>query len=133
MKLLSASVSLARSGSPVGTLLMRIYDHNSSSYGSGGLPIGRSLAVSDSFNVANLTTTHTASYVNFTGPNAITLNISESYFLSVEYNSGSATNYINVGIDSSSPTATGNAALIATGSSTWVAVNPDMCFEVYGV
>ena len=131
-KIISASVSLAKSGSPVGTLLLRIYDH-SGSYGSGALPIGRSLAVSDSLNVANLTTTHTASYINFTGPNAITLNISQSYFLAVEYNSGSANNYVNVGVDNSSPIATGNSALVITGSGTWVTGSPDMCFEIYGV
>lgn len=131
-KLISASVSLAKTGSPVGTLLLRIYDH-SGSYGSGALPIGRSLAVSDSFNVANLTTTNTASYINFTGPNAVTLNISQSYFLAVEYNSGSANNVVSLGIDNSSPTAAGNAAFMITGSNTWVTSSADMCFEIYGV
>jgi hypothetical protein len=131
-RIISASVSLAKSGSATGNLVLQVFNH-SGSHGVNGIPVGVPYATSDIFNVANLTTTNATYSINFTGPNAITTNINQSYFLTALYTGGSAGNTVSVGVDGSSPTHTGNAAYISTGSSDWIVSTSDMCFVLYSV
>lgn len=131
-KLINGVVSLLKTGSPTGYLVLRIYDHIGT-FGTNGLPTGGILATSDVLDVSTLTVSNVSRVIKFTGDNAVTLSSGTNYFLSVEYAGGSSGNTVSVGVDSSSPTASGNAALLAVGATTWTTSASDMCFELYGV
>lgn len=111
--------TLSKTGSPTGNLTAKIYAH-SGVYGTSSVPTGTPLATSPVFDVSTLTTTPTATTIFFASQNQnITLTNATNYVVTLEYSGGNASNYVNVGIDSTSPTWGGNLSTYT--SPTWTA------------
>jgi hypothetical protein len=121
IELSGAMLFLQKQGSPTGNLTVSIYAN------SGGLPTGAALA---QITVAASSLPATGAEVDFSFDNAaqIELTASTTYHLAIEYSAGDATNYIQVGTDSSSHSH-GGVASVLNGS--WAAdTSQDMIFAV---
>ena len=124
----SAKFYLKKTLSPTGNAVATIYAHTGT-FGSTGTPTGSVLATSDNFDVSTLTTSYQLITFNFSGVNRIALTDTTKYFLCIEYSGGDSSNKVNVGVDATAPTATGNGTKnIAT---VWSAVAQDFPFYVY--
>ncbi len=129
--LYSARFYLARTTSPTGFAIAKIYAH-SGSFGSTSIPTGAALATSIPVDISALPTSFAAGNANivefmFQGANAITLTAATNYFVSIEYSGSGGT--VDVGKDGSSPTHSGNSA--TWNGVTWTAVNTsDVCFFI---
>lgn len=121
--------TLSKSGSPTGNLTAKVYAH-SGTYGTSSVPTGTALAASAILDVSTLTTTPTATTIFFSLQNQnITLTNSTNYVVTLEYSAGNASNYVNVGIDNSSPTWGGNFSTY--NGTSWTAVSgTDAIFKV---
>ena len=121
---------LNKVGLPTGYAYAKIYAH-SGTFGTSSVPTGEPLAISDGYEVSNLTGELQLITFNFSGINKITLTDSTKYVSTVEYSNGDVDNNITAGCDASSPTHAGNASYCSGGS--WIASsNVDLCFYVYG-
>jgi hypothetical protein len=121
------SAPLYKVGTPTGTLVAKLYDH-SGTYGSGGVPTGTALATSDAIGVDHLGTSEPekTEWVAFDFPLIPSLGIG-NYCISVEYSSGTATDYIVW------PTVTGGSSHggnAATYTGSWSSSTDDALFCV---
>ncbi len=127
---------LLKTGSPVGTLVAKVYAH-SGTFGTTSVPTGAALATSEVVDVSTVTGSYSLITFEFSGANRIALANGTNYVVTIEYdgnggNANDASNYIRVGADITSPTHAG----IATnkGSGTWAAsAGADYCFYVQTV
>ncbi len=120
---------LKKTGAPTGNAVAKVYAH-SGTLGTSSIPTGTALATSDNFDVSTLTTSYALASLTFTGANNITLAASTNYVVTIEYSGGSVGNTLDVGTDTTTPTATGNSSTFTP--STWTAVaGTDLCFYVY--
>ena len=120
---------LRKVGSPTGNLLFFIYAH-SGTFGSTGVPTGASLGGSVVYDVTTLTTSFTTISA---APSAIcTLVNGTNYFVTCSMIgvTGDASNYVEMGTDSSSPGHGGNVATW-NGTSWAYDASQDACFYVY--
>jgi hypothetical protein len=130
-KILSACrFHLKKTGSPTGNAVCKIYAH-SGTLGSSSIPTGAALATSSTLDVSTLTTSYVLTEFKFTGTsNVITLTNATNYVLAIEYSGGSVGNTLDVGTDTSAPTAPGNFSTY--NGSSWTAVSgTDACFYLY--
>jgi hypothetical protein len=132
----SAEFLLGKNGSPTGSCYAKIYAHTGT-YGTSSIPTGSPIAVSDAFNVANITGDYFSGLslekFIFSGENKITLVDGTKYVVVFEYSGGDSSNYVFiglVGLDSSSPTASGNKCYYYDESWGYESDN-DLCFYVY--
>ena len=100
--IISCKWYLKKAGSPTGNAVAKIYGVS-----AGHSPTGSALATSDNFDVSTLTTTLQLITFTFSGDEQIELSSGTEYAVAVEYAGGDGTNYVNCGIDNSSPTHSG--------------------------
>lgn len=100
--LTSAQFYLKKTGSPTGNITAKVY---ASSGGGAPIPTGAALATSDNVAIAGVGTSPALFEFTFSTP--ATLTSGTQYFVTVEYPSGDASNYLQVGYDSSAPTHAG--------------------------
>ena len=125
----SATFYPSKVGSPTGTATAKIWAH-SGVFGISSIPTGSALATSDTVNVSTFGTSDALVAFNFTGANRISLVSGTHYIVGLKYNSGDASNYIQVGHDNSSPTHGGNR-ITTQDEVTWDPNNTgDMIFSV---
>jgi hypothetical protein len=119
---------LKKTGLPEGFAYVKIYAH-SGTLGTSSVPTGSYLAISEPVNVEKLTTSY--ANVDFKINTAFTPTNAVNYVFAVEFTGGSVGNTLDVGTDTSAPTApTGNFATL-TGT-TWTAVSgTDMIYTLY--
>lgn len=128
--LYSVKLYLSKTGTPTGNAHVDIYAH-SGTFGTSSVPTGSVLATSSNFDVSTLTGTPTLYEILFTGANKITLTNATKYVWAFVSNNGNASNFVNIGIDITSPTHGGNWGDHFGG--TWNAVaGGDLIFYVYG-
>lgn len=118
---------LSKLGAPTGTAVCKIYAHTGT-FGSTGTPTGAVLFTSETIDVSTLTTDDRLTFFKF--PNATLPNLSDStrYFAVVEYTGGDVSNCVQVGVDASAPSGTGNAAAF---NGSWTSdATRDCCYYV---
>ena len=116
-------------GSPTGNAVAKLYAH-SGTYGTSSVPTGSALATSDALDVSTLTGNFQLITFTFTGAQQYVLGAGY-YCIAIEYSGGDVSNYIEVGLDGSSPTHSGNMIQWYT---EWTAVSTyDVIFYVYGI
>jgi len=114
--LTGAIFHLSKTLLPTGNAVAKLYAH-SGVYGTSSVATGSALATSENFDVSTLDGTLTLTYFQFN--DEVTLTAATNYVIALEY-TGTATDYINVGTDTSTPTHAGN---FATYTGTWSAVS----------
>lgn len=123
----SASLLLSKTGNPTGTATISLYAVGTN------VPTGTALATSQTFDVSALTTTMGWYNFYFPQPQQVVVNTNTSYFIVLEYAGGSATNYISVHTDASTPTYSNGNFATRTGG-IWTAVTgTDAIFDAYTV
>ena len=123
---------LRKFGTPTGTLYAQLYSH-SGVYGTSSSP-STLLATSDSVNIASVPTSWSDVSFYFSGANRVNLSASTYYVIVLYFSSivGDVSNYIAVGVDNTSPTASGNEVLSSDGTNWTVGSGEDMPFYFYG-
>lgn len=124
----SAQFYLRKSTSPTGNAVAKIYAI-SGIHGTNAVPSGSALATSDNVDVSTIpTASNTLITFTFSGVNQITLTNTTNYIITIEYTGGNGSNFIDVGVDASSPTHAGNASFFDT---SWHSTSSyDICFYV---
>jgi hypothetical protein len=125
-----AQFSLSKLGNPTGNAYFQIYAH-SGTYGTNGVPTGSPL-VSIPFSLVPLSTTPIVATINL-GSNGILLKGGVKYFANIWYHGGDGSNYLKVGVDNTSPAASGNFSSSADGVNWNWTVAYDMIFYVSGI
>ena len=123
-RLASCKFYLKKVGSPTGNITVTLYTQT-----AGVKPTTPTLAISATYNIANLTTSY--QLIEFTFPLMMQYWMAAStvYCIGLEYSDGDASNYLHVGYDASAPSAAGNGSTL-TGV-TWTAQTYDFCFYAY--
>ena len=117
--------------SPTGNLIVEIYAH-SGTYGTSGVPTGSVLATSDNFDVSAVGSSFALHNITFSGTNKITLTDGTYYVLVVRFSGADSSNGISIGLDDTSPTASGNFSYEYNSGTLWGGNNTtDFCFYVY--
>lgn len=112
------------------TMTVKIYAH-AGVYGTSSVPTGAPLAISDSVSCLGLTSSFVLTDFTFDGAERVELAASTNYCLVLT--TDSVTNLaVQIGIDDTSPTATGNAGYSTDGSAWTAEPAVDLCFYVYG-
>lgn len=128
--LYSAKFYLKKTGLPTGNAVAKLYNITGTS-GVNATPTGAAIATSDNLDVSTLTGSKALVQLLFTGANAIALSASTNYAIAFEYSNGDASNYVEVGTDTSSPTHAGNNSFFYTIA--WADdASTDTIFYVYG-
>lgn len=127
-KLYQCKFYLKKTGSPTGDATAKLYAH-SGTFGVDGVPTGSALATSSTFDVSTLTTSYALVTLSFTEVNQFKMIDGNNYFIVLEYSTDSGS--VDVGLDTSSPTADGNDAEYS-GSWSYNAAR-DFCFYVYDI
>lgn len=123
-------------GSPTGNIYARLYAHTGT-YGVNGIPatsLGLPLASSDPIAAASLGVSNSLITFKFTGINQYAMLPNTHYCIVLDGSAvGNASNYVTYGLDTTSPTASGNA-VFANNTSTWSSDSTqDQPFYVYGL
>ncbi len=105
----SLSFMLSKSGSPTGNAIAKVYAHTGT-FGVDGKPTGAALAISENFDVSTLDGTPTVTKIPF--EDEFTMVNTTEYFVVLEYSGGGASDYVLMGIDTSTPTDDGNFATL---------------------
>lgn len=128
----SVQLYLKKSGSPTANTVVKIYaETHATAFGTDSKPTGTALATSDVFDPSTLTTNYQLITFTFSGAEQITLTNGSYYVLTIEPDALGPGNFITVGQDTSSPTATGNESYFS--SPNWNAQSTvDVIFYVYG-
>jgi hypothetical protein len=119
---------LRKNGSPTGNAVAKLYAH-AGTFGTNSQPTGAALAVSDNFDVSTLSAS--MELVEFAFSTPYTLANGTYYVITIEYSGGDASNFPEVGHDTSSATHGGNRSYTSDGS-TWNANTGDVVFYVFG-
>lgn len=124
---ISATFYMGKTGSPTGNYFYRLYAVTGA-MGSSAVP-STLLATSPAGNIASLTASLVATSLSFTG---LTLPPG-NYAVTVSYAGGDGSNYLAVGIDTSSPSHPGNLVLKFDAEGIWGAFSTyDVPFSVSG-
>lgn len=122
----SCKFYLSKTGSPTGNITANLYAH-SGAFGSSSVPTGAALATSTAVSAATVSDGFALVTFTFDGTYLFT---SVNYVITIEYSGGDASNRINVGTDTTSPTHSGNYSQY---SGSWSAISGnDLTFYVYG-
>jgi hypothetical protein len=122
-----AKAYLRLHGSPTGNIVAKIYAITGS-YGSTAVPTGSALATSSNVDVTSIGAS--AGLITFTFPTPYTIAGATNYALTFEYSGGDANNYVEIGIDNSTPSHDGN---LVYNDGSWKAVaGQDVAFYIYG-
>lgn len=105
----SLSFMLSKFGSPTGNAVAKVYAHTGT-FGVDGKPTGAALATSENFDVSTLDGTPTLTKIPF--EDEFTMVNTTEYFVVLEYSGGGASDYVLMGIDTSTPTDDGNFATL---------------------
>ncbi len=127
----SCKFYLKKQIAPTGTVTANIYAH-SGTYGTSSVSTGAALATSVAFDVSTLTTSF--QLIEFTFSTPYIISASTYYIIALNSNiTGDASNTVDWGDDSSSPSAGGNACFGAAATGPTSADNTrDFIFYVYG-
>jgi len=126
----SVVLSVIKYGSPTGNAFVKLYAITGT-YGTDATATGTVLATSDNFDVSMLPSEQWGTYeITFSGTDQYPLLEGTRYAVMIEYAGGDADNYIEVGVDSSSPTHSGNH-FAYDGGYFWGFSAEDACFEVW--
>jgi hypothetical protein len=129
----SAKFWLKKTGSPTGIIYAQIYA-STGTLGTDAKPTGSVLATSTGISSSVLSgVNHELITFNFTGSDRITLNASTDYILVIGNIGGGldSSNYVYIGVDTTSPTYAGNQSR-STDGSTWIASSTaDLIFYIY--
>lgn len=109
----SAIFYIKKIGSPTGTATVSIFAHTGT-FGSSSRGTGSALATSNQIDISSLTTSYQLITFYFSDSNKILLSNSTHYVAVVEYSGGNASNYIALGVDTTSPTHNGNRVRYTT-------------------
>lgn len=111
-------------GSPTGTAIAELYAT------SGGVPTGSALATSETIDVSTFGTTHSLKELIFL--DEYEMAASTLYCIAITYTGGGGTDYLDVGLDDTTPTHAGVGYRETSG---WYAAGGDVCFylEVAGI
>ena len=106
----TAKFYLKKTGAPTGNATAKLYAHTGT-FGTSSTPTGAALGTSDTFDVSTLTTSSVLTTLTFTGANRAALTAGTKYCIEILYNDASSdsSNFLSVGIDTTSPTHGGNA------------------------
>lgn len=124
VRLASAKFYLKKVGAPTGNITVKLNTQT-----AGVIPTTPLLAVSNTYNIANLTTSYQMIEFTFPWYAQYLMAPSTVYVISVEYAGGDASNYLHVGYDNSASSGSGNGS-DKTGT-TWTARTYDLCYGVY--
>lgn len=123
---------LRKGGSPTGNIVATLYAHTGT-YGTNGKPTGSALATSDAVDISTLTGSFQLITFNFSGGNRIPLVVATNYVIVMSFTGGDVSNYLDIGVDTTSPTHSGNESYSLDGSSWSTDTGGDLCFYVYGL
>jgi len=119
---------VSTSGTPTGNVVSKVYAH-SGSFGTTSVPTGAALATSNNVDVTTIGTTFALHDFKF--DDGFTLVNTTNYVITLEF-TGTSSDFINVGTDTSTPGHAGNFSTFA--SPTWTAVGgTDACFFVSSI
>jgi hypothetical protein len=116
--------------SPTGNMTAKLYAHTGT-YGTSSKPTGSALATSGNFDVSTLTGSYALVTLTFTGDQQYTMANGTYYCIALEFSGGDTNNYLDIGVDTSSPTHGGNQATTADGSTWTESAGADFPFYVY--
>lgn len=120
-----AKFYLKKVGNPTGNIVAKLYAH-SGTMGATSVPTGSALATSNSVSASSLTGTLTLT--DFVFPAAwYQFAANTNYVIAMEYSSGDASNYVQVGVDNSTPGHAGNSSTFAAAAWAPLATR-DVCF-----
>jgi len=130
-KLSGASFWIKKTGSPTGNITVKCYAH-SGTFGTSSIPTGTQLVASKTLAVtSSLISTSYALIDFYFGAEAfITVSTGTNYTITLEFSGGSVGNTLDVGTDTSAPTAAGNYASL-TGSTWTAASGTDLIHFIY--
>jgi hypothetical protein len=114
------SFYIRKNASPTGTVQAHLYAT------SGGAPTGTALASSETYDIADLTTSYAD--IDFPIQGGYALSGTTTYAFAVEYTGGDSTNRLEVGVDNSTP---GHSGTGYSYSGTWSSQTWDACFYAY--
>ncbi len=129
--LLYADFYLKKFGSPTGNAVATLYAHTGT-FGGVSSPTGTALATSSNYDVSGLTTD--LATVRFTFPEGQNYSLGNGvyYWIVLEYSGGDGTNYVQIGIDATTPTDTGVAKYTwFNAATTWLDYGSDLIYYVY--
>ncbi len=117
---------LSKTGSPTGNIVAKLY-LETGTLGTSSTPTGSALAVSNPVDASTLT--GSLALTDFYFPSWWFTMAAVDYVVTLEYSGGDGSNFVNVGVDTSSP---GHAGNLSTYNGSWSAVSgTDSCFYVY--
>lgn len=123
---------LKKSGTPLGTAVVKIYAHTGTFGGADGLPTGAPLAVSDELVPSTLTGSYALTTFSFAS-DPVLLEDDVHYVAMLEYTAGTLGNTIDMGVDTTGPTHDGRKIYRTIADGGWYADSPgDLCFYVLG-
>lgn len=125
--LTSCKFYLTPDGSPTGNAVAKLYAHTGI-FGTDGEPSGEALATSDNLDVSTIVS---AGLKELTFSTGCTLVKNTPYVIAIEYLGGDVSNFVMVGVDSTSPSHEGNYGLASSGQYTGDDAF-DTLFYVYG-
>lgn len=126
----SVSFYIKKGGAPTGNVTVTLY-LATGTLGTTSKPTGTVFATSNAVDISTLTTSFALVNFTFTGVNRYTLTAGTNYVVVLNYSGGGGGDYLSVGLDSSSPSASGNESYSAN-LATWTSVaGSDLCFYVY--
>lgn len=131
LTLASVSFFIKKLGSPTGNVNAYIYAMMGT-LGADGKPTGSALATSAALDISTLTTSGQLISFAFSGTNAIALSAATNYVAAIGFSGGNISNALEVGWDTSSPTASGNYSYSSDGTNWTGASFNDHAFYVYG-
>jgi len=124
----SVQFYLKKTGSPAGDIKAKIFA-STGSVGSTAKPTGSMLAESVSLSPSVLTGSYVMTELTFEGPYTTS---SADYCVLIEYSGGDASNYIEVGTDSSTPSHGSNTFATDAKDSGWAEdATQDLIFDIY--
>lgn len=126
----SCKFYLAKTGSPTGNMVARLYALTGT-FGTDSKPTGAALATSGSIDVSTLTGSFVLVTFSFTGVDRVTLVNGTKYVIVFEYTGGDGSNLASLGGDGSAPSHAGNRSLFIGGSWSVADNNLDYCFYLY--
>jgi hypothetical protein len=126
----TATFYIHKNVAPTGNVVAKIWSH-AGTYGTSSVP-GTKLATSDNVNVSTLGTTSALVNFTFSGANQITLNASTRYVIEIYYANSSGTSRVDVEIDGTSATHSGNIAFCYFDGDACIEDVTDLIFYVYG-
>jgi len=117
---------IKKTGSPTGDLIAKLYNATGT-VGTNAVPTGAALASSNTLDASTITASYVLYEFTFSSPQAISNG--NDYVIVLEGDSDPLST-INLGVDNSSPSHSGNGCYYS--STGWNASATDVCFYLYG-